>query len=275
MTEVSIIVPAYNEEEGIKETLEKINQVLSDRFKFEIIVVDDGSMDNTFEIAKAAGARVIKNPSNIGYGASLKRGIEAAQYEYLVTLDADGTYPVGKIPELIAKLEDGSDMAVGARTGKHYWAGLFLNPTRLIFKWLCEFVVGRKIPDVNSGLRAIRRSKILPFFPDLSNRFSFSTSSTMIFILKSYFVHFLPIEYYARKGKSKVRYIRDALKVLQLIATIVARYNPVKLFLAAILPIAPLSIVFLVLQQWSLAIISFYFIILAILLGFFATIFQR
>ncbi|MBI2024694.1 MAG: glycosyltransferase family 2 protein [Candidatus Harrisonbacteria bacterium] len=275
MKELSVIIPAFNEEAGISDVLGRLEEVLMGKFKYEVIVVDDGSSDKTGEVAKMAGVKVVRNPANAGYGRSLKRGIEAATHEYVAITDADGTYPLNRIPDLVEKLDQGFDMAVGARTGKHYWAGLFLNPARLVFKWLSEFVVGRRIPDVNSGLRVFRRSKVMPFFNDLSNRFSFTTSLTLIFILKGYFVCYLPIEYHARKGKSKVSYIHDAMRTLQIIFTIIAKYNPFKLFFAASLPILAATIVFLVFQLWLYAMISLYFVILLLLLGFFSAIFSK
>ena len=231
MKEISIIIPAYNEEEGIAPVLKEIRKALEGKFLYEIIVIDDGSTDKTKDIAKSFGAIVISNPTNMGYGFSLKRGIETAKYDYIITLDADATYPAGKIPDLINMLDGGFDMAVGARQGKEYWGGGLKDPARLIFKWMAEFVVGKRIPDINSGLRAVRRSKISPLLSEFCNGFSFSTSATLIFFLKGYPVGYTPFQYERRRGKSKVRYVRDALRTAQILTEIIAKYNPIKLFL--------------------------------------------
>lgn len=229
--EFSVVIPAYNEEEGIKDVLADVRKNFTGKFNFEVIVVDDGSIDKTREVAQSFGATVISNPMNLGYGASLRKGIEAAKYEYITTIDADATYPVDKIPDLINMTEKGFDMVVGARQGKEYWGGGLRDPARLIFKWMAEFVAGKKIPDINSGLRVIRRSKILPILNELCRGFSFSTSVTLVFFSKGHTIGYIPIQYGKRKGKTKVNYIRDALRTTQILTEIIIKYNPIKLFL--------------------------------------------
>lgn len=227
---ISIIIPAFNEEAGLPEVLRRLSTVLADR-PHEIIVINDGSSDHTAMIAHATGVRVITNPINMGYGFSLKRGFKTAANECVVMIDADGTYPIEKIPELIAGYEKGFDMVVAARQGKEYYSSFTKRVARYVFKLASEYVVGKKIPDINSGLRVIRRSKIMPHLPDLSNAFSFTASTTLIFFLQHYFICYIPIEYRARQGTTKVRYFRDALRTLQIMVDIIAMYNPIKLFL--------------------------------------------
>jgi glycosyltransferase involved in cell wall biosynthesis len=224
---ISVVVPAYNEEAGIKSVVENIRNVLGGKFDYEIIVVDDCSQDKTGKIASAAGARVIRNSVNSGQGASVKNGLRAAAGDYAVLIDADGTYPADKIPALIKKLDEGFDLAVGARTGKNYWRGGLLTSARLIFKWLAEIIAFKKIPDINSGLRAFRRDKALPILDHCSNRFSFMTSLTLIFLLKKYKAAYVPIDYYARRGKSKVHYAKDALRTLKIMFKIAFLYKPI------------------------------------------------
>lgn len=236
MNPISVVIPAYNEENAIGGVVRRIREVLGNA-SYEIIVVNDGSTDTTREKAEAAGARVISNPLNMGYGFSLKRGFREARHECVVITDADGTYPAEKIPELVEMFDKGFDMVVGKREGREYWSSWVKGCARVCFKWMSEYVVGQKIPDINSGFRAIRRSLMLPILPDLSNTFSFSTSSTLIFMLKKYFVTYIPIEYHKRTGKSKVKIIRDALIATQIMVEIIARYNPMKLFL--LLAVAP------------------------------------
>lgn len=252
MSVFSVIIPALNEEAGIAAVLDRV-QALNPRP--EIIVVDDGSTDNTGEIAQSKGATVIRHPAPGGYGRSLKDGIRAATNDVIVITDADGTYPVERMPELVAEMEKGFDMVVGARHGRHYRGAMLKMPARIVFKWLVEFVTGRQIPDINSGLRAFRKSAVTPFFKDLCNGFSFTTTITLIYCLTGKFVTYLPVDYAARKGRSKVRIIRDSLRTLQYITEVIATYNPLKLFvlmsgLLGLLCIASIAVFFLTLEPF-------------------------
>ncbi len=223
----SVIVPALNEEQGIASVIDRL-MALSPRP--EIVVIDDGSTDHTGEIARSKGARVITHPIPGGYGRSLKDGIAAATNDAIAITDADGTYPIERIPDLLRQLECGNDMVVGARQGSHYRGTFFKMPARLAFKWLVEFTTGRSVPDINSGLRVFRKSQMTPYADDLCNGFSFTTTITLIYCLTGKFVQYLPIEYGERAGTSKVRIIRDSLRTLQYITEVIAIYNPLKLF---------------------------------------------
>lgn len=282
MQSVSVIIPAYNEEEGIGEVLERAHEVLRVGFDYEIIVVNDGSTDKTAEIAQTHHVRLLSNPINMGYGFSLKRGIREARHECVVITDADGTYPIERLAEFLACFDLGFDMIVGARQGGAYLNSSVKSFARSCFKLMSEFVVGKKIPDINSGFRVLRRSKMLPILDDLSNTFSFTTSSTLIFFLKHYFIKYIPIDYTKRKGKSKVRYVRDALVATQIMADIIARYNPIKLFLLlAFIPFGLCLIFFIAaaLSEYKSFImeifISFYFGVLLLAMGFFAAVFRK
>jgi len=223
----TVIVPALNEEEGIASTLDRLRSLDP---RPEIIVVDDGSTDRTKAIASSKGAKVLSHPVPGGYGRSLKDGMQAATYDIIAITDADGTYPVERLPEFVQALGTGYDMVVGARQGKHYRGSFLKMPARLAFKWLVEFTTGRRIPDVNSGLRVFRRSQCQRFFGDLCNGFSFTTTITLIYHLTGKFVLYQPIDYRARIGSSKVRFVRDSLRTLQYITEVIATYNPLKLF---------------------------------------------
>jgi glycosyltransferase involved in cell wall biosynthesis len=227
---ISIILPAFNEAPGIGATLESLGRVTG-LPEHEVIVVDDGSSDRTGEIAAAAGARVIRHPSNAGYGRSLKDGITAATHDRIVILDADGTYPVADIPRLLAELDRGFDLVVGARSGVHYRGGWFKAPLRAILTFLVEFTAGCRVPDVNSGLRVFRRATVMPYFPQLCDTFSFTTSMTLAYLLTGRFVAHVAIGYDERVGATKVRLLRDALRTLQYIVQGIVYYNPVKMFL--------------------------------------------
>ena len=201
---VSVVIPAFNEENAVFDEVKAVARVLRSRgIEHEVIVVDDGSTDRTAERARAAGARVLSHRENRGYGASLKSGIRAAKYEVIVITDADGTYPSDQIPALLAKLEQ-ADMAVGARVGKTVRIPLIRRPAKWMLGALAKYIAGRNIPDLNSGLRAFRRGCVEQYFSILSNRFSFTTTSTLALFADDYRIVYHPINYYARIGKSKI-----------------------------------------------------------------------
>ena len=230
---ITIIVPAFNEEEAIKNTIDRLKSLSKkENWISEIIVVNDGSADNTSSIAKNLGVTVIDHPTNGGYGLCLQHGIKVAKHDLIAITDADGTYPIEKLPELVKMTEEkGFDMAIGARQGREYRKGLWKYPARIIFKLLAEFVAGRRIPDINSGLRVIKKEKLLPHYERTCYGFSFTTSITLIFFLNGYFVGYLPIPYEKRVGKSKVKHFHDSLRTAQIMVSVIAFYNPLKLFL--------------------------------------------
>ena len=229
---ISVIIPALNEQDEIGATVTRVHEVLSASGigAHEILVVDDGSRDETGRRAEQAGARVLRHPHNVGYGRSLKDGIRAARYETVVINDADGTYPIEAIPDLIARYNQGYDMVVGARSGKHYRESLVKMPLRRVLRWIVEFTAGRSIPDINSGLRVFRRSTILEYYDNLCDTFSFTTSMTLAYMMTGKFVAYVPIDYNKRVGKSKVRLFRDSMKTLQYIVEAAIYYNPLKMF---------------------------------------------
>jgi glycosyltransferase involved in cell wall biosynthesis len=197
---------------------------------YELLVINDGSKDDTGAIAEATGVRVIHHPTNGGYGRALKTGMRFAQYDWCAICDADGSYPIERLPDLIA-LTPAFDMVVGARTGKHYWGSSSKRVGRLILLRLVQFVVGRYIPDVNSGFRVFNKALALQHAHRISSGFSFTTTLTLAFLLDERFVKYVDVEYLQREGKSKVRIRRDSLRMLQILAQGILYYNPLKLFL--------------------------------------------
>jgi glycosyltransferase involved in cell wall biosynthesis len=233
-TALSLVIPAYNEEQGIRAVLDEARAVLEGLgVQWEIIVVDDHSRDRTAEIAAQAGVSVLRNVQNAGYGYSLMRGIRRARHPTIAIVDADGSYPVDQLGRLFEEYRRGMAMVVGDRRGEHYASSLRMRCLRWLFRRLAEFIVGRSVPDVNSGIRVFERDAVLPLFPHMSYGFSFTTSITLLFMMRALPVSYVPIEHRAREGASKVRYLRDALRALQIIASITARLNPIKLFLLA------------------------------------------
>jgi glycosyltransferase involved in cell wall biosynthesis len=233
---ISVVIPAYNEEEGVKGQVESIDRALTSAgVAYEIIVVDDGSSDRTAEQALEAHARVLQHPRNVGYGAALKTGIFAASNDTIVISDADGTYPADQIPGLVAKLE-GADMVVAARTGREVHVPLVRRPAKWLLTFLASHVAGGPIPDLNSGLRAFRRECVKQYFPILPNRFSFTTTVTLALLADNYRVLYHPIDYYARVGKSKI-VPRDFLDFTMLVVRMAMLFQPLKVFV----PLAFLS----------------------------------
>lgn len=230
---ISIIIPAYNEEDAIADTIQRCRKVLDaiGDAQSEVIVVDDESKDNTRQVALQHTPKVLKHPHNIGYGRSLKDGIHAAQNDMIVITDADGTYPIESIPDLVKEYQKGFDMVVGARQGKNYDESFSKKMLRIILKWLVEFTAGRTIPDINSGLRIFSKKTITPFFDSLCDTFSFTTSLTLAYMMTGKFVKYIPIAYHKRVGQSKVKLMKDSLRTLQFIVEAILYYNPIKIFL--------------------------------------------
>jgi len=228
---VSVVIPALNEEAGVGEVIRGLNQVLdAARVEHEIIVVDDGSTDATGECARAAGARIVRNPTNKGYGFSLLRGIEVAVHDLIVITDADGTYPAEPLPEMLASAAE-YDMVVGRRTGPLYHGSPAKRFSRAVFQFLAEFTCGTRIPDINSGLRVLRRGFVLDHRQAISTGYSFTTTVTLIALLEGQHLLYHDIEYHERTGESKVRWVRDSLRSLQIITETILLYNPLKAFL--------------------------------------------
>lgn len=242
---LTVVIPALNEAEGIGETVNRIRQTLeAGGIEHEIIVVNDGSTDLTGQLARQLGTRVIDHPTPGGYGLALKAGILEAKYDLIGITDADGTYPCDRIDELYRLVaEGGYDMAVGARTGKEYRGTFFKMPARRVFLWLSEYATGRRIDDINSGLRVFRKEIVVRYMGTISNGFSFTTTITLAALLNGYFVKYVPISYFKRLGKSNVRYFRDTLRSLQIIVESIVYYNPLKMFLLVSLFLVALGFV--------------------------------
>lgn len=249
--EVSVIIPAFNESSALAGTIEAVRRTFhSAGVTHEIVVVDDGSTDTTAEVARSCGATVVTHPENLGYGAALKSGITHARYGWIAITDADGTYPAEEFVALL-KHVPAFDMVVGARTGSRYAGGIFKRVGRWFFKWLAEYVTGRHIPDINSGMRIFRRDFVLAQFRHISSGFSFTTTLTLSMMLESMCVKYVPVPYRSRVGNSHVRYWRDSLRAAQIIFQAIAWYNPIKLYLLLGATALVLSVIGAALAAWS------------------------
>ena len=234
MKKIGVVIPAYNEEAGVRPVVKHILRVLQEHdIDAEVIVVDDGSKDRTAQAAAAAGARVLRHRSNRGYGASLKTGISAAPYEYIVITDADGTYPAEQIPELLERFEH-ADMVVGARIGRNVNIPLVRRPAKWVLNKLANYMTGAKIPDLNSGMRAFRRNIAMQYFPILPDQFSFTTTITLAMFCDKYAVSYIPIDYHRRTGHSKI-VAWDAGSFAILILRTAMLFRPLRVFVPLVL----------------------------------------
>ena len=231
MDRISLVIPCFNERSAIEETIDEINFLLG-KVLHEVIVVDDGSFDGTYEILKnRTDIKLIRNPYNKGYGYSIKKGISAATGEIVAITDADGTYPIEQLLLMIKKLEEGYEMVIGKRENLRTFDPFIKKLSRFFLKKVAEFVAGEKIMDVNSGLRVFRRNVVSKYLVNTSSGFSFSLSTTLIFILEGLPVYYYPIQYRTRVGKSKVKYTRDILRSCQILVETITLYNPIKIFM--------------------------------------------
>ena len=230
--DLAVIIPAFNEEGGIRSTVEKVQAVLSSMTcRTELVVVDDGSSDGTAREAGAAGASVIAHPHNKGYGAALKTGILGTRATYILIIDADCTYPPEAIPRLWAKM-DRYDMAVGSRPLSSTGITWARKPAKWFLNRLAGYLVGQHIPDLNSGQRIMRRAVLLHFLPLLPMGFSFTSTITMAMLANGYPVVYEPIEYAVRTGHSKIR-PQDFGNFILLVVRAIVLFNPLKVFLPA------------------------------------------
>jgi glycosyltransferase involved in cell wall biosynthesis len=231
---ISVVIPAYNEGQSVGDTLSELKQMLAENnIEAEIIIVDDGSTDNTAETALKAGARVLRHFNNRGYGASLKTGIAAAANKFVAMTDADGTYPFRYIPQMLEELKT-ADMVVGARIGKNVHIPWVRKPAKWVISKLANYVSGHKIPDINSGLRVFRRDTIIHYFPILPDAFSWTTTITLALLCDNYAIKYIPIDYRQRTGKSKI-VPWDAGTFTILILRMAILFRPLRVFLPLVL----------------------------------------
>lgn len=224
---LSVVIPAKNESEGLKRTLPRLRVRFPDA---QVIVVDDGSTDDTARVAKAAGAEVLSSPYPMGNGAAIKRGARAATGDVLVFMDGDGQHDPDQIPTLLARLEQGYDMVVGARNSKGQ-ANLHRGMANAFYNRLASWMTGHRIVDLTSGFRAVRAEKFREFLHLLPNGFSYPTTITMAFFRSAYPVSYLPVDVRSRVGTgSHIRPLRDGVRFLLIIFKIATLYSPLKLF---------------------------------------------
>ena len=225
-THISIALPAKNEERAIGPVVAQLRSMLPDA---EIIVINDGSTDNTAAVAAQAGAQVITHPYSKGNGAAIKTGARAATGEVVIFMDADGQHSPADIPRLLALIEQGHDMVVGARQ-KGSQASIGRGFANGLYNRLASWMTGHRVEDLTSGFRAVRASKFREFLYLLPNGFSYPTTSTMAFFRAGYSVAYVPIHAAKRIGKSHINLLRDGTRFLLIIFKIGTLFSPLKIF---------------------------------------------
>lgn len=227
---LSVIIPAYHEEQMIGQIVQRVHAVLqNDGHAFEILVVDDGSKDNTVAAAEEAGAKVITHPYNKGNGAAVKTGIRHATGDVLIMLDGDGQHPPEDIPRLLAEM-DVYDMVVGARTSESDsdWHRDLANSA---YNWLASYVSEYKVEDLTSGFRAVKAAIAREFLHLLPNTFSYPSTITLAVLRSGYSLQYIPIESPRRVGKSKIKLFRDGTRFLMIIFKIATLFSPLRVFI--------------------------------------------
>lgn len=256
--QLTVLLPAFHEEQVVGRVIERIRQVYPDPAEVEVLVVDDGSQDGTAAAAEAAGARVICHPYNKGNGAAIKTGIRAARGDVLVMMDADGQHDPQDIPRLAAPVREGYDMVVGARDEESQrWHRRLANA---FYNALASYLVNFRIEDLTSGFRAVRRSVALQFCYLLPNTFSYPTTLTMAIVKAGYNLKYVPIHAAERVGKSKIKLLRDGVRFLIIMTRIAVLFSPLKVFLPVGLTIFAPGLVYaiyklIVHRPWTLPIV--------------------
>ena len=224
---VSLILPARNEATGLRQLLPVLKREHPDA---EILVVDDGSTDETLAVCGEHGVHAVSHPYSMGNGAAIKTGARAASGELIVFLDADGQHDPADIPRLLAKLAEGYEMAVGARRPSTH-SSLPRRVANGFYNRLASFMTGYRIEDLTSGFRAVRARHFRKFLYLLPNGFSYPTTSTMAFFRSGLPVAYVPVQSGRREGRSKIRWLHDGARFLVIILKIGALFSPMRLFL--------------------------------------------
>lgn len=224
---LSIILPAKNEAQNLKSLLPTL---IESQLKAEIVVVNDGSGDDTIAICRQFGVRVVSHPYSMGNGAAIKTGARHANGEILVFMDADGQHNVDDIPLILDKMEQGYEMVVGARQSDTH-ASFARRIANFTYNKMASLMTGYEIEDLTSGFRAVRARHFRKFLYLLPNGFSYPTTSTMAFLRSGLAMAYVPIKARNRTGKSHIRLMRDGVRFFIIILKIGALFSPMRLFL--------------------------------------------
>jgi glycosyltransferase involved in cell wall biosynthesis len=231
---ISIVIPVYNEELAIRDDLRDVISAMDASKKdYEVLVVDDGSTDRTRDIVREfPQVRLIEHGYNRGTGAARTTGLLQSRGDIVAMTDGDGTYPNRDMPRLVDALE-GYDMVIGARKREAGTLRLLRTPAKSFIRGLASYLCGRKIPDLNSGMRVVRKDAALRFLNILPTTHSWVSTITIALLSNGYGVNFLPIDYFPRKGRSSFHPFRDTYNYLSLVVRTILYFNPLKVFLPA------------------------------------------
>ncbi len=240
LKDLSIVMPVYNERDSVDGVIEAIlNSGL--KCSYEIVAVDDASTDGSSEILdrreKDGSVRVVRHRHNQGYGAALKTGIRGSRAEAVMIIDSDGSYPVGHFDEFLS-YADGHDMVVGARGSGVMEEPAIRTMVKSLILRLLRSLGDVDVPDLNSGLRLMKRDQVMRYFHLLPDGISFTSTITLVLFSEGARIKYVPIDYFARAGSSKVRPFRDTMGIITLILRTFLYFNPLKVFL-------PISLVLL------------------------------
>lgn len=271
----SVIIPAYNEAQNIGNLIKEIKKINSG---YEIILVDDGSEDNTSEIARSFNIKLIKHPYNIGNGGAIKTGTRHAKGKILVFMDADGQHDPKDIPRLLDHMNQ-YDMVVGARSKFSDVSKLRTISNYCLIK-LANYLSGEKIDDLTSGFRAIKKERMMEFLHLLPNTFSYPSTITLALLRSGYPVRYVALSSIKKRrlGKSKINLFKDGFKFIMLVIRIIMLFDPLKIFLPSSLILLGLGIVFLTYNLFALKGIqesSMLLIIVGVLVFFFGLLAEQ
>jgi glycosyltransferase involved in cell wall biosynthesis len=236
---VSIVIPAKNEQQGLATLLPELTAAYPEA---EIIVVNDGSTDNTVQVCQDAGVLLVNHPYAKGNGAAIKSGARAATGDYLVFMDGDGQHGAADVEKLLHKVGEGYDLVVGARSGKDAQASVARWSANVFYNRFASWMVNRRIEDLTSGFRCVNRKKFLSFLYLLPNGFSYPTTSTMAFFRAGYSVGFVPITVSKRLGTSHISTLRDGVRFLLIIFKVGTLYSPLKVYFPAAVIVSGLGL---------------------------------
>lgn len=223
---VSIVIPAKDEARNLEHLVPELLQLMPDA---EVIVVDDGSSDDTAAVATQTGANVIKHPYSMGNGAAIKSGARAARGDIVVCMDADNQHRPEVVPQLLERLQNGYDMVVGQR-GRGAQSSSWRGFANWFYNSLAGLIVNHPVGDLTSGFRCMWREKFLEFIHLLPNGFSYPTTITMAFFRAGYAINYLPVEILPNQGRSHIRPLRDGLRFVLIIVKVGTLYSPLKFF---------------------------------------------
>lgn len=237
--DVTVVLPCYNEQDHVLLEIARVSEALdASEFSYELLVIDDASTDNTLEVLQKAQAdyphmRLEPFQRNGGTGTARRIGTQIARGEIVVWTDADMSYPNERIPEMVRLLKENPrvDQIVGARTTEEGTHKLLRVPAKWVIRKIAERLINQKIPDLNSGMRAMRREVALPYLRLLPPGFSCVTTITMAFLANQHDIFYMPIDYSKRAGKSKFKFVKDAYRYILQVLRMVMYFNPIKVLL--------------------------------------------